>query len=58
MDGGVPILTEHYVARDNSAKGSFVAGVVEQLLSGSEGANVYLEHFCVALPRKISWCKG
>ena len=54
----MPILTEHYVARDNSAKGSFVAGVVEQLLSGSEGANVFLEYFCVALARKISWCKG
>ena len=34
MDGGVPSLPENYIERGTPAKGCFVVGVVEKLLSG------------------------
>lgn len=35
LDGGVPSLTEQFVSRGNSAEGTFVSSVVEQLLAGA-----------------------
>lgn len=41
MDGGVPVLPEHYVGRGTPTEWSFVDGVVEQLLAGGAGTIVY-----------------